>query len=186
MISENTIGVLIYHRHKLLDLKLSQLLIKYYVRKMHGEWRYSSSIHHFGTRWRWVVSFTSLPLYFRAEEPTVPIGCEAGWASEPVWTLWSRGKSLGLIGNRTAIPRPSARSPSGIPILKWISKKYNMLSGFSWLRLVNFLLTRQETSGFKKGGEFVQLSDCRLIKDSAPWSYGFFPRFRFLFLLCVF
>jgi hypothetical protein len=28
-----------------------------------GEWRYSSTILVLGTRWRWVVSFTPLPLY---------------------------------------------------------------------------------------------------------------------------
>jgi hypothetical protein len=30
-----------------------------------NEWRYSSIILDLGTRWRWVVSFTSLPLYPR-------------------------------------------------------------------------------------------------------------------------
>jgi hypothetical protein len=28
-----------------------------------GEWRYSSTILALGSKWRWVVSFTSLPLY---------------------------------------------------------------------------------------------------------------------------
>jgi hypothetical protein len=28
-----------------------------------GEWRYSSTILYLGTRWRWVVYFTPLPLY---------------------------------------------------------------------------------------------------------------------------
>jgi len=26
------------------------------------------------------------------KEPLVPIGCEAGWAAEPVWTRWWREK----------------------------------------------------------------------------------------------
>jgi hypothetical protein len=30
--------------------------------KTYGEWRYSSTILHVGTRWRWTVSFTPLPL----------------------------------------------------------------------------------------------------------------------------
>jgi hypothetical protein len=30
--------------------------------KTYGEWRYSSTILDLGTRWRWVVSFTPLPL----------------------------------------------------------------------------------------------------------------------------
>jgi hypothetical protein len=32
-----------------------------------GEWRYSSTFLDLGTRWRWVVSFTHLPLYPRGE-----------------------------------------------------------------------------------------------------------------------
>jgi hypothetical protein len=28
-----------------------------------GDWRYNSTILHLGTRWRRVVTFTSLPLY---------------------------------------------------------------------------------------------------------------------------
>jgi hypothetical protein len=30
-----------------------------------GEWRYSSTILDLGTRWRWVVCFTPLPVYLR-------------------------------------------------------------------------------------------------------------------------
>lgn len=32
-----------------------------------------------------------------------------------------------------------ARSPSGMPDIEMDLQKYNMFSGFSWLRLVNFL-----------------------------------------------
>jgi hypothetical protein len=39
-----------------------------------------------------------LPL---GKEPPVPILYYAGWASEPVWTLWSGGKPLAHVGNRT-------------------------------------------------------------------------------------
>jgi hypothetical protein len=50
-------------------------------------------ILNLGTRWRWVISFTLRPLYSRKESP-VPIGLEAGWASELVWTGGRREISL--------------------------------------------------------------------------------------------
>jgi hypothetical protein len=34
-----------------------------------GQWRYSSTILNLGTRWRWVVKFTHLPLYSRGKNP---------------------------------------------------------------------------------------------------------------------
>jgi hypothetical protein len=34
-----------------------------------GEWRYSSTFLDFGTSWRWVVSFTPLPLYPPGNDP---------------------------------------------------------------------------------------------------------------------
>jgi hypothetical protein len=64
-----------------------------------GEWTYSSTILDLGTRWRWVVSFTPLPHYPPGTQPTVPIREEAGWALEPVLTLWRREKSC-TVGNR--------------------------------------------------------------------------------------
>jgi hypothetical protein len=32
-------------------------------------------------------------------------GSGAGWVTEQVWTLWRRGRSVALGGNRTTIPR---------------------------------------------------------------------------------
>jgi hypothetical protein len=40
----------------------------------------------------------------RAALPPVPIGQDAGWAPEPVWTLWRREKSLAPAGNRAVYP----------------------------------------------------------------------------------
>jgi hypothetical protein len=40
--------------------------------------------------------------------PSVPIGQEAGWAPEPVWTQRIEEKSFASAGDRT----PIARSPS--------------------------------------------------------------------------
>jgi hypothetical protein len=36
----------------------------------------------------------------------------AGWALEPVWTLWGREKCVALAGNRNMIPRSSSLWPS--------------------------------------------------------------------------
>jgi hypothetical protein len=43
------------------------------------------------------------------KETTVPTEYEAGWASEPVWTLWRRENYLALAGNRTPVVQPVAR-----------------------------------------------------------------------------
>jgi hypothetical protein len=37
-----------------------------------GEWRYSSTIVGLCTRWRWVVSFSPLPLYLPGKNPRYP------------------------------------------------------------------------------------------------------------------
>jgi hypothetical protein len=36
------------------------------------------------------------------------IGEEAGWAPEPVWTVWGRDKFVAPPGNRTPVPRLSS------------------------------------------------------------------------------
>jgi hypothetical protein len=64
-------------------------------------------ILNLGARWRWVISFTPRPLY-QGEEHPVPIGWEAGWAPEPVWTRWRRKKFLAPAGNRNPIVQPVA------------------------------------------------------------------------------
>jgi hypothetical protein len=46
-----------------------------------------------GISLRWVVSFTSQPLYLD-KEALVPIGQEAGWTPELVWTTWRKVLTL--------------------------------------------------------------------------------------------
>jgi hypothetical protein len=39
------------------------------------------------------------------KEPPVPIVLGAGWAPKPVWTLWSKEKTLVHAGNQTLVPQ---------------------------------------------------------------------------------
>jgi hypothetical protein len=43
------------------------------------------------------------------KEPLVPIGQEAGWAPEPVWTQRLQENSSALAGDRTSVVQPVAR-----------------------------------------------------------------------------
>jgi hypothetical protein len=47
-------------------------------------------------------------LYPRGKDPAVPIGEEAGWAPEPVWTQRIEEKSFAPAGDRTPIARSSS------------------------------------------------------------------------------
>jgi hypothetical protein len=74
-----------------------------------GKCRYSSTILVLGTRWRWVVSFISRPVYPPGKESPVPIGWKTGWAPHSVWTLWSRENSCPC---RESNPGRTVHSPS--------------------------------------------------------------------------
>jgi hypothetical protein len=63
-----------------------------------GEWLYSSTILYFGTRWRRIISFMPQWLYTWGMRLWYPFNGEAGWAPEPVWTLWYREKFLTPLG----------------------------------------------------------------------------------------
>ena len=52
----------------------------------------ASHIVNLGARRRWVVSIMHRPLYPRGSTPVLT-ELEAGWALEPVWTVWRRGIS---------------------------------------------------------------------------------------------
>jgi hypothetical protein len=62
-----------------------------------------------GTGWRWMVSFTPLPLYPRGKSPRYPLDRRLGW---PQSQSGRRGeeKILGPSGTRTPTPRSSSRS----------------------------------------------------------------------------
>jgi hypothetical protein len=65
-------------------------------------------IHDLGTRWGSVVSVTPRPRFTPGERTPVPIGQEAGWAPEPVWT--QRKNVLPLSGIEPRSPGCSVRS----------------------------------------------------------------------------
>jgi hypothetical protein len=48
------------------------------------KWRHSSIIIDLVTRWKRMVSFTSLPLYPRVKSLRYALDRRAGWAPEPV------------------------------------------------------------------------------------------------------
>jgi hypothetical protein len=81
-------------------------------------WRYSSTILDLGTRWRWVVNFTPLPLYPWGNSTRYPLDRRLG-EPQSVWTLRNR-KSFASTGNRlfghpsrslVAIPTELSRLP---------------------------------------------------------------------------
>jgi hypothetical protein len=73
----------------------------------YGEWRYSSTFPNFGTRWRWVVSFTPQPLCTRGKSPMGPtFGLDPAGTRKPC-----------TAGNRIPSVQPVARHYTdwGIP-----------------------------------------------------------------------
>jgi hypothetical protein len=60
-----------------------------------------------GTRWR-SRQLHGTGRFTPGEKAPVPIGFEADWTPEPVWTLWSREKSLAPVSIRTpAVAMPT-------------------------------------------------------------------------------
>jgi hypothetical protein len=82
--------------------------------KTYGKWRYSSTILDLGTSWRWVVSFTPLPLYPRGKSPLYTLDMRL---RGPHSRSGRRGeeKILDPTGTRTPIPRSSSLWPVAIP-----------------------------------------------------------------------
>jgi hypothetical protein len=49
------------------------------------------------------------PAALHPKDPPVPIGQEAGWASEPVWTLWLEEILFASAGDRTPVVQSVVR-----------------------------------------------------------------------------
>jgi hypothetical protein len=80
-----------------------------------GKWRYGSTILDLGTRWRWVVSFTPLPLYTRGKSPRYPLDWEQG------------GHTVGLkaVVERKFLPLPGREPPLSSSVGGWRRNLYN-------------------------------------------------------------
>jgi hypothetical protein len=86
-----------------------------------GEWRYSSIILDLGTRWRWVVSVTPLPLY-----PQEKINQLDSWLGGPQsWSGSCEEKNLAPAGNRTRAVHPQSVAIS-TPEMWFNSAKYRV------------------------------------------------------------
>jgi hypothetical protein len=68
-----------------------------------GEEMQGLLILHLGTRWGWEVSVTPRPSFTLGKGSPLPIGQEAGWAPEPVWTQRLEEKSFASAGDRTPV-----------------------------------------------------------------------------------
>jgi hypothetical protein len=67
-----------------------------------------------GTSWRWVVSFTPLPLYPRVKSPLYPLDRRLG-EPQRLSGRYVEAKVLDSTGTRTPTPRPSSPQPVAIP-----------------------------------------------------------------------
>jgi hypothetical protein len=89
-----------YEIPKLLGLYWEVKYVLLHAMEAHeGEEVYLLLILNLGTRLGWVVRVTPRPRAL----PPVPIGHEAGWAPEPVWTQRLEEKSSASIGDRTPV-----------------------------------------------------------------------------------
>jgi hypothetical protein len=79
--------------------------------KTYAEWSYNYAILDLGTRWKWVVSFTPLPLYRQENTLRYPLD---GWLGGPrsrCERCWEK-KNLALRG---MVPRRSSPEPVTVP-----------------------------------------------------------------------
>jgi hypothetical protein len=72
------------------------------------EWRHSSTVLDLGTRWKWVVSFTPLPLYTRGKRPGIQ--WRGGWVGPRVGL--DAVEKRKILHCQKSNPGRAARSPS--------------------------------------------------------------------------
>jgi hypothetical protein len=111
--------------------------------KRMGERRYSSTILDFGTRWRWVVSFTPLPLYTRGKSLRYPLDGRLGGPQSQSGRCREEKNLFPLLGieppavhpvsrryTEWAIPAVSGINTEDSLTLKLLKKK--ILSAWDW------------------------------------------------------
>jgi hypothetical protein len=69
--------------------------------RLMAAWRYSSTILHVNTGWRWVVSFTPLPLYLWGRRHRYPLDRRPGGSRSRRGRYGAEKNLLALSGNRT-------------------------------------------------------------------------------------
>jgi hypothetical protein len=74
--------------------------------KMRGEWRFSSTILEFGTRWKKVVSFILGPLYPRGKSPRYPLDRSLSGPQNRSGLCGEDKKSPDPAGNRNPVVQP--------------------------------------------------------------------------------
>jgi len=74
------------HGHN--GLRKGKIILFYTMKTNRASRGIAAFILDLGTRWMWAVSFMPQPLYPR-EVTLVPIEQEAGWATEPIWMIFS-------------------------------------------------------------------------------------------------
>jgi len=102
-----------FHFDWILSVWKGKVVLIHVMKTYRESGRTDPLILNFGTRWKWMVSWTACPLY-RQERTPVPLLGDV-WAPELLWTFWKREIFLALAGIRT----PDLPSRSLVTISTW-------------------------------------------------------------------
>jgi hypothetical protein len=104
-----------------------------------GEWRYSTTILDVGTSWRWMVSFTSLPLCPWGMNPQYALDRRLGGPQNWSGTLMKKMNTSVDVYN--ALPLVLLQFLSGLDCLYWYEARFShMIHSACCLLLTSFLL----------------------------------------------
>lgn len=133
------------------------------------EWRYTSIILKFGTRWSWVVSFMLLLLCPWGYKPQYPLARD--WVGPRAGLdCTEREKSIAPVGNQTVVVQPRRYTHSALPATNsLLVYKILHLSACSLLSLhakitVTYFRNSVVTRPFSKT---LQTARCHITEESA-------------------